>query len=181
MKRRRAIGLGSAALLGAAAGAGWYAWRGPRQAEQPEAALDAVTAGMWRMRFPQPGGGELDMAGLLGRPMLLNFWATWCAPCIKEMPELDRFQRANPALVVVGLAVDNAAPVQEFLLRTPVSYRIALAGFGGAQLSRELGNNVGALPFTVLFEASGRIAARKLGETTFAELQTWVKRLKTPG
>ena len=82
------------------------------------------------------------MATLRGQPLVLNFWATWCPPCVKEMPEIDRFQRefAARGWQVLGLAVDRPQPVREFLARTPVGYTIAMAGLEGTELSRQLGN-----------------------------------------
>jgi thiol-disulfide isomerase/thioredoxin len=164
---RRALligGLGSAAL---AAGVGWSAWQ-RRQ-------LAAESGGLWDLRFARPDGGELVMSSLLGRPLVLNFWATWCPPCVKEMPELDRFQRAHAAAgwQVVGLAVDGPTPVREFLGRVPIGFAIGLAGFEGTELSRRLGNSAGALPFTVVFGPDGRIRHRKAGETSFEELSRW--------
>ena len=130
---------------------------------------------LWDMRFAQPDGGELSMASLRGRPLVLNFWASWCAPCVKEMPQLDRFHRAySPKWRVVGLAIDNLSPVQEFLRRTPVAYQVALAGPGGTDLMRRLGNSRGVLPFTVLFDQTGAPVRTRLGEITFDELVTWV-------
>jgi thiol-disulfide isomerase/thioredoxin len=119
------------------------------------------------------------MAGLRGQPLVLNFWATWCPPCVKEMPELDRFAKQFAARGgrVVGLAVDNPKAVREFLQRAPVSYAIALAGFDGTDLSRKLGNTTGALPFTAVFARSGALVQRKLGETGYDELQSWTKAL----
>ena len=120
MNRRRWLmgGAGAAAL---AAGLGWSAWR------QRQFARD--TGGLWDMRFPRPDGSELVMASLLGQPLVLNFWATWCPPCVKEMPELDRFQRAHAAAgwQVVGLAVDGPTPVREFLARTRIGFPVGLA------------------------------------------------------
>jgi thiol-disulfide isomerase/thioredoxin len=141
-----------------------------------ERRFDDATGGLWNLRFAQPDGDELVMASLRGRPLLLNFWATWCPPCVKEMPEIDRFRAdiASRGGEVVGIAVDSPTPVREFLRRTPVSYPIALAGLAGSDLSRRLGNAQGALPFTALFGRDGRIVQRKLGETTAAELQTWL-------
>jgi hypothetical protein len=81
---------------------------------------------------------------------------------------------------VVGLAVDNLKPVQAFLERAPVSYTIAMAGFAGSELARRLGNAQAGLPFTVLFDADGYIAQRKVGETHFAELAGWARRIQ-PG
>ena len=82
------------------------------------------------------------MAELRGQPLLINFWATWCPPCIKELPEFDRFARSHAKqLRVVGLAIDSLAPVQEFLKKQPVGFAIGLAGFAGTDLARSLGNS----------------------------------------
>jgi thiol-disulfide isomerase/thioredoxin len=127
------------------------------------------------LRFPTPDGGELALADFRGRPLLLNFWATWCPPCVKEMPLLDQFHRTHQAAgwQVLGLAVDSPTPVRQFLARVPVGFAIGLAGFDGTELSRRLGNESGALPFTVVFGKEGRVLHRKLGEVTPEELAAW--------
>jgi thiol-disulfide isomerase/thioredoxin len=165
--RRRLLLAGSAAVA-AAAGAGGYVWR--------ERRFEAATGGVWSLALPTPGGGELPFAGLRGRPLVLNFWATWCAPCIREMPLLDRFQaQAAPrGWQVVGLAADQAQPVREFLQRAPVRYPVVLAGGAGITLARRLGNPDGALPFTVLFGRDGQIQRRKRGELAEVELADWL-------
>jgi thiol-disulfide isomerase/thioredoxin len=118
------------------------------------------------------------MAELRGRPLLLNFWATWCPPCIKELPEFDRFAQSHAQqLRVVGLAIDSLAPVQDFLKKQPVRFDIGLAGLVGTELARGLGNAAGALPFTVLFDAQGRVLERKLGETKLSDLEAWARKL----
>jgi thiol-disulfide isomerase/thioredoxin len=137
----------------------------------PDLEADAV----WSLTLPRPEGGSLALASLRGRPLLLNFWATWCPPCIREMPEVDRFARqfGPNGWQVVGIAVDQAQPVRDFLARNPVGYPIALAGFDGVALSRQLGNEGGGLPFTVAIDAGGRVAHRHLGETRFETLASW--------
>ncbi len=179
MKRRHWL-LGGAGAAAALAGVAYRQWH-----EQPVAGAAAIaTSGAatdppWNARFDTPDGGLLVLATLRGAPLLLNFWATWCPPCVKEMPELDRFAREQSArgIRVVGLAIDSPTPVRKFLAVTPVSYPIGLAGFEGTDLSRALGNSGGSLPFTVLLGRDGQVLQRKLGETTVNELTAWVARL----
>lgn len=172
---RRAI-LGAVGVLAAAGGALWYG----RQSSpgNASAADDTEPVDLWSQRFPRPDGGELVMADLRRQPLLINFWATWCPPCIKELPEFDRFARGHERqLRVVGLAIDKLEPVQDFLKKQPLSFDVGLAGFAGTELARSLGNTAGALPFTVLLDAKGKAVQRKLGPTEYAELEAWVRRL----
>jgi thiol-disulfide isomerase/thioredoxin len=169
--RRRAWLLGGAGTAAALAGLGWQLARRPPAEPAP--------AAFWQTRLAQPDGGELDFGTLRGSPLVLNFWATWCVPCIQEMPDLDRFQRsfAGAGWRVVGVAVDNPTAVREFLRKMPVGYAIGLAGFEGSQLSRELGNDKGGLPFTVVFDRSGALVRRRLGQTHLAELTAWAREM----
>jgi thiol-disulfide isomerase/thioredoxin len=124
-------------------------------------------------------GRPFDLGQTANRTLVLNFWATWCPPCVKELPELDRFHREWSARgwQVVGLAVDGLKPVQEFLRKQPLSFRVGMAGLEGTALSRQLGNAQGALPFTAVFDSQGRLAHRKLGQTDFEELSAWARGL----
>jgi thiol-disulfide isomerase/thioredoxin len=168
MNRRLAL-LGGTAVAAAAAGAGVAWWR-------TQARGGGDGAAIWPMRFDRPDGGNLALAGLRGKPLLLNFWATWCPPCVSELPLIDRFYREQQARgwQVVGLAVDNLAPVREFLGKRPVSFAVGLAGLEGVALSRSLGNAGGALPFSVVFDRAGTVAQRRLGVIQPEDLQRWV-------
>ena len=168
MNRRLAL-VGGAAAAAAAAGAG-AAWGRTRLGTVDDGAA------IWPMRFETPSGGQLSFADLRGKPLLLNFWATWCPPCISELPLLDRFHREQQARgwQVVGLAVDNRAPVTEFLGKHPVGFAIGLAGLEGVELARTMGNAGGALPFTVVFDRSGTVNDRKLGTIQPEDLTRWL-------
>jgi thiol-disulfide isomerase/thioredoxin len=168
--RRRflAAGLGVAA---ASAGLGWALHR--------HAARSPADAGVGGPANP-PDLWSLRFETLRGRPLLLNFWATWCPPCIEEMPLLDRFQRERRTngWQVLGLAVDSPQPVREFLARHPVGFMIGLAGMQGVALSRSLGNTGGALPFSVMFDARGETVQRKLGVLRWDDLLAWDGRIR---
>ena len=186
--------------LGAALAGGWLAWRrssppatdtaapvqAPPSAETAASAPlidgDQLTAAFWQQQFDTPQGAPLAWRALQGHPIVLNFWATWCPPCVKEMPELDRFHREFSAKgwKVVGLAVDGPTPVREFLAKVQVGLDIGLAGFGGTELAQTLGNTVGGLPFTVLIDAQGRVRHRIMGVTDLAQLSEQARRIQ-PG
>lgn len=176
MKRRSWLFIGA----GAAAAVAGAAWRLHREGAAAGPAPDEAALAFWQMSFTQPDQTVLAMASLRGRPLVLNFWGTWCPPCIKEMPDLDRFARgpfAQRGGRVLGLAVDNPTAVREFLARSPVGYTIGLAGFDGTDLSRQLGNSAGGMPFTAVFNRQGAVVQRKLGITSAAELEGWTKDL----
>jgi thiol-disulfide isomerase/thioredoxin len=155
----------------AAAGAGLATWLS-RRSEPP---LAPEQAALWKLAFETPQRTPLAMQQFAGRPLLLNFWATWCPPCVEELPLLDHFFAENSAngWQVLGLAVDQAAPVQSFLQRMPLRFPVALAGFPGIELSKSLGNLTGGLPFTVVLGRNGAVLHRRIGRVTADDLQLW--------
>jgi len=170
LDRRGWLMAASVAAIAVVAGAGWSVWR--RRGKGM-----SVDDEFWASGFDTPTGARLELAPMRGRPLVLNFWATWCPPCVREMPALDRFAREFAPLgwQVVGLAADNAQPVREFLAHTPVSYAIGLTGFAGVELSQRLGNLSGGLPFTLLFGRDGAVLQRRMGETSYEQLAQWAK------
>lgn len=143
--------------------------------QQTQPMPEKVEAELWQMTFVRPDGSSLNMASLRGRPVLLNFWASWCLPCVEELPLLSGFYRENSirGWQVIGLAVDQLDPVTRFLAKAPVSFPIALAGAGGIELGKSLGNLSGGLPFTVVFDSEGLVAHRKMGKVTPDDLRAW--------
>lgn len=161
---------GAVAGVAAAAGAG-FAWK----RSQPQAVDSSAQAQLWSQVFETPDGKPFAMADFKGRPVLLNFWATWCPPCIKELPMLSEFAQKQGAqgIQVVGLAVDKPESVLRFLQRQPVKFPVGIAIQGGLGLTRSLGNLQGGLPFTVLFDAQGQVKQRKIGELSSEDLVSW--------
>ena len=168
-RRRRLLyaGVAGAAALGGA-GLAWWKF-------QPHAMESGVEQALWSMEFERPEGGVVSLQSMAGKPLLLNFWATWCPPCVDELPMLNDFYRQqSPAgWQVLGLAIDQPSAVRKFLQRIPLEFPVGLAGLGGTDLGRSLGNLTGGLPFTVVLGASGRVLHRKMGQVTPQDLKEW--------
>ena len=161
----------AAAATTAGAGLAW--WR-----LQPQAVPSRGAGLFWGQRFEQPGGGELLAQTLRGKPLLVNFWATWCPPCVEELPMIDAFSREHAVngFQVLAVAIDQPSAVRRFLARQPLSFPVGLGGIGGMDLVRALGNVQGGLPFTVFFNADGTIYRQKMGQLSPQDLQNWVQR-----
>ena len=112
-----------------------------------------------------------------GRPVLINLWASWCGPCIEEMPELQRFAGSQGAngVQVVGIALDEPAAVRAFLKRVPVAYPILLDAPGPADAGVRLGNPKGVLPYSVLVSADGRLLKQHIGPFAAGDLPDWAR------
>ena len=122
-------------------------------------------------------GAPVDLPGdFAGQALLVNVWASWCGPCIEEMPELDRFARAqgDDGVQVLGLALDDPQAVRDFLRRIPVAYPQAIDAPGPADAGVRLGNPRGVLPYTALISADGRLLKQKIGPFAPGEIDDWV-------
>lgn len=174
---RRQLLLGAAAIGAAMAGMGaarrWWS-NGQTAPLSPGPRPDAA---FWAGQWDTPQGTKVAMQSFQGRPLLINFWATWCPPCVDELPLINQFYRQNKAngWQVLGLAVDQLAPVQAFLKATPLDFPVAMAGATGSALARSLGNMAGGLPFSVILGREGGVLHRKLGRLTPADLEAWVQ------
>jgi thiol-disulfide isomerase/thioredoxin len=166
---RRGIGpvLAIAVLFGVAG-----TWFGARkfQAEPGQAgAMDTF----FSRSLPDAKGAPAALTQWKGRPLILNFWAPWCAACVEEMPELTALQKElqGKNIQILGIGVDNAASISAFADKYQIGYPLYVAGIDGSELSRQLGNTAGGLPFTVLVDASGKVKKTYLGRLKMNELR----------
>jgi thiol-disulfide isomerase/thioredoxin len=171
---RRAWMVGGLSVAAGIAGA-LVAW----QKFEPHAVMDEAVLNFWMQSFERPEGGTLLMQEFQGKPLLINFWATWCPPCIEELPLIDAFYNRNKSksLQVIGLAVDQPSMVRRYLTQKPLSFPVGLAGFNGTELGRTLGNAQSVLPFSVIFDAKGRLLAQKAGKLEQSDLDAWLKKV----
>lgn len=154
-------------------------------APEPPAGVAVAGRGEKVPAFAVPGldGKPVEVpTAWAGRPLLVNVWASWCGPCIEEMPELQRFHAGQGAdgVQVVGIALDDAAAVREFLQRIPVDYPILVDAPGPADAGVRLGNPKGVLPYSVLLSADGRLLKQRIGPFAKGEIDDWVGRGYAP-
>jgi len=123
-----------------------------------------------------------DMAGTLqplsqwkDKPLVVNFWATWCAPCVKEMPDLDRLSKEFAHIGFLGIGIDSAENIAQFLQKIPVGYPLLEARADGLDLMRDLGNTSGGLPFTVIMSPGGKVQRAIAGQIDPDELAAYLR------
>lgn len=112
-----------------------------------------------------------QMAQWQGKRSVVNFWATWCAPCVKEMPDLQTLADSHPGKQIIGIGIDSAANIRTFLQKVPVTYPLLVAQTGGVDLLRQLGNTKGGLPFTLVLDEEGRIVHHVLGQIDSKDIE----------
>ncbi|MES2316752.1 MAG: TlpA disulfide reductase family protein [Pseudomonadota bacterium] len=162
-------------------------WLGLRNnpAPAPVAAPVAVAPGPVGALFSQSmndaSGANHSLARWKGKPLVVNFWAPWCGPCVQEMPELNQLAIASAAqnINVIGIGIDSPANIAEFASRLKISYPLYVAGMGGTELARQFGNSAGGLPYTVLIGADGQVVKTYLGKLKFEELKADLAKLKS--
>lgn len=105
------------------------------------------------------------MSNWHGKLLLVNFWATWCAPCVEEMPELSALQdeQSFKNLQIIGIGIDSPSNIREFAAQHKIGYPLYLAGMSGIELAKQMGNQHGGLPFTLLIGVDGKVKKTYIG------------------
>ena len=172
MNRRQLLticGISLIALLGGIFTSQWISKTG--LASEPS--VKAFFANPWQT----PDGKAVNSAEWQGKVLVVNFWASWCPPCVEEMPTLDLLQQEylQQNVLFVGIGIDSPSNIREFLKSTAVSYPILIGGLEGSNLSKQMGNTQGALPYTVIIDTKGKSTYTKLGKISEDELRKAIK------
>jgi thiol-disulfide isomerase/thioredoxin len=122
--------------------------------------------------LPDMDGKSQALAQWRGKVMVVNFWATWCLPCLEEIPEFVRMQETlgNQGLQFVGIAVDDVVKVREFAVKHRMNYPILIGEMDAIEFTRVAGNERGGLPFTIIMDRKGRLIGTELGGLNEQEL-----------
>ena len=161
--------VGLLALLGGALTSQWISKTGLAS----DTSVKAFFANPWQT----PDGKPANLSEWQGKVLVVNFWASWCPPCVEEMPTLDHLQQEyfQQNVLFVGIGIDSPSNIREFLKSTPVSYPIVIGGMEGSNISKQMGNTQGALPYTVVINAKGKAVYTKLGKIDEDELIKAIK------
>jgi thiol-disulfide isomerase/thioredoxin len=168
MNRRQWMMIGGISVLALVAGifsSHWISQTG--LASDPS--IKAFFANPWKT----PDGKSANIDDWRGKVLVVNFWASWCPPCVEEMPTLDKIAQeyASKNVLIVGIGIDSPSNIRQFLEKTPVSYPILIGGLDGSALAKQMGNAQGALPYTVIINAKGKSVFTKLGKISEEELK----------
>ena len=127
--------------------------------------------------LPDLEGRSRNLDEFASRPMLINFLASWCEPCRRELPELDRYGKSQTrrGVQVIGVAVEELADARLLLDQVPVDFPVLIAGNAGIALMPQFGNVSGTLPYSVLIGADGRLRARRIGTLAPGSTEAWVE------
>jgi len=159
------------AILSVAALAGYASWRlmlgfGP---DGPESTLpDALP----EIAINDLAGTPTPLSSFTGQPLLINFWATWCGPCLREIPLLKAFREENPSIEILGIAVDTPEAVQGYAGEMQFNYPLLVGRIEGANAMTALGNDAAVMPFSVFTAADGAVLGIYPGELHAEHLET---------
>ena len=167
MNKKNAILTGLVALSFTAIGI----YFGYRQMESAPADTSAVSQ-LLSQTMPDASGKPQSLSQWKGKALIVNFWATWCAPCVEEMPELSSLQtEVEPRVQIIGIGIDSSSNIAEFAGKYKIHYPLYMGGMESTALARQLGNQAGGLPFTILIGPDGKPRKTYLGKLKMNELR----------
>lgn len=125
-----------------------------------------ATAPALELSLPDVTGKQRNLSEWQGKIRIINFWATWCPPCLEEIPEFIKLQNEfkHKNLQFIGIAIEDTQTVKEYLKNNPVNYPMLIGGDNAIKLSQQLGNFISAVPFSIILNQQGQIIHRQPGE-----------------
>jgi len=173
LRRRLLVGLAAGAGLSGAGFSWWRTRERERERQQQENAVNLF----FQQTLPDSEGNVFAFEQLRGSQVVANFWATWCAPCVEEMPELSALatEVQGSGTRFIGVGVDNPDSIAKFSSKLPVSYPLVVANATGAFLAARFGNTAGGLPYTVVIGPDGRVKEQILGRVRIDSLREVIK------
>jgi len=178
MKARTVALFAVVAGLSAAGGVSYHLWSrgsGAEQAMDPDAVVERVLSA----RVADIKGGTQSLEQWRGQVLVVNYWATWCAPCQEEIPGFVRLQEryGSRGLQFVGIAIDQPDKVAEFASEFRINYPLLLGGLETVELLRQAGNRAGVLPYTLVIDRKGNLVSREPGGLKEARLENLIQPL----
>ena len=172
--------LAGAAILALSAGYATHWMLGDRGAATPGVSDARDVDALFATKLPDIAGAPTSVSRWRGKVLVVNFWATWCAPCKEEIPEFIALQKEFAAHNVqfIGSAADHADKVSAFADEYRINYPILVGNIAALDLSTKLGNRISALPFTVIIDKDGRLAHRHLGILKADKLRALLTKLR---
>ena len=161
------------AVLAAGLG-GWLQHRSAALRRPPGVPSLAVGDPLPALILNDPDGAPHRLADHRGHRVLINLWATWCAPCREEMPRLAKAQAAHPDARVIGIAMDDPARVRRFLVDQPVGYTVLIGDVNSPSTSQRLGDDNELLPYSVVIDRDGRVLQQRRGVLDQGTLDRWL-------
>jgi len=170
-RRRQVVSVLVVAIAAAAAGYGTRLWH--------ESGSDRSAGALMAVRLADVEGRQQPLDQWRGKVLVVNFWATWCEPCREEIPAFVRLQDKyrTRGVQFVGIAIDQRDKVQTFVRQFEINYPILVGGIDAIDISRQSGNRVGGLPFTVVLDRHGQIVGRELGKASEERLEALFRSL----
>ena len=136
--------------------------------------IKAFFANSWQT----PDGKTANSENWREKVLVVNFWASWCPPCVEEMPTLDKIAQEYSAknVLIVGIGIDSAAKIRDFAANYKISYPLLVSGPEVLDVARHLGNSAGGLPYTVVLARDGAVSGRHLGALQQGQIDSLLAR-----